>query len=100
MKAVSLLNELNRQATILETEGEDITLQIQQYVESKRLEINQYLNKKTIEKINNGSNIWQYTYVTRLHEKKYRLSPDDIVFGSFKKDYQFMMSEWDRLKEM
>ncbi len=98
--AVSLLNELNIQATILETEGEYITLQIQQYVESKRLEINQYLNKKTIEKINNGSNIWQYTYVTRLHEKKYRLSPDSVVFDSFKKDYQFMMSEWGRLKNI
>ena len=100
LKAVSLLNELNNQADILETEGEYITLQIQQYVEAKRLELKKHLNKKTVEKINNGSNIWQYTYVTRLHEEKYRLSPNDEVFESFKNDYQFMQSEWLRLKEM
>jgi diguanylate cyclase (GGDEF)-like protein len=100
LSGVSLLTELNKQATILEDEGEFITLQIQEYVESKRVEIKQELIQKTIEKINNGSNIWQYTYVTRQHEKKYRLSPDDTVFKSFKKDYQFMMSEWDRLKKM
>ncbi|MCK4704464.1 MAG: ATP-binding protein, partial [Gammaproteobacteria bacterium] len=100
LKGVSLLTELNKQANILETEGESITLQIQQYVEAKRLEIKKYLNQKTIEKINNGSNIWQYTYVTRLHEKKYRLSPNDEVFEAFKKDYVFMKSEWHRLDEM
>ena len=100
LKGVSLLNELNNQADILETEGEYITLQIQQYVEAKRLELKKHLNKKTVEKINNGSNIWQYTYVTRLHEEKYRLSPNDEVFESFKNDYQFMQSEWLRLKEM
>ena len=100
LRGVSLLTELNKQANILESEGEYITLQIQEYVESKRLELKQQLSEKTIEKINNGSNIWQYTYVTRLHEKKYRLSPDDTVFDSFIKDYNFMMSEWQRLKEM
>ena len=100
LKGVSLLTELNKQAEILGVEGEYITSQIQQYVESKRVEIKNNLSEKTIEKINNGSNIWQYTYVTRLHEKKYRLSPDDEVFESFKKDYQFMMSEWLRLKGM
>ncbi len=98
LRGVSLLTELNNQANILETEGENITLNIQQYVESKRLEIKKHMNKKTVEKINNGSNIWQYTYVTRLHEKKYRLSPSDEVFDSFKKDYQFMQSEWLRLE--
>ena len=100
LKGVSLLNELNMQASTLETEGEEITLQIQQYVESKRTEIKKYLNKETIEKINNGSNIWQYTYVTRLHEKKYRLSPNDIIFESFKNDYQFMQSELQRLEDL
>jgi len=99
-KGVTLLTELNKQATILESEGEYITLKIQEYVESKRTEIKQKLSQKTIEKINNGSNIWQYTYVTRLHEKKYRLSPDQLVFNAFKNDYQFMMSEWSRLKKM
>jgi len=97
---VSLLTGLNTQAGILESEGEYITLRIQQYVESKRLEIKQELSQKTVEKINNGSNIWQYTYVTRLHEKKYRLNPDPLVFDAFKKDYQFMSSEWKRLKKM
>lgn len=97
-RAVSLLTDLDKQATILESEGEYITLQIQQYVESKRIEIKQKLSQKTIGKINNGSNIWQYTYVTRLHEKKYRLNPDDIVFNSFQNDYKFMMSEWKRLR--
>ncbi|HEB81466.1 MAG TPA: diguanylate cyclase, partial [Gammaproteobacteria bacterium] len=100
MKAVSILTELSRQADTLEQEGEYITLQIQQYVEAKRKEIKQVLNQKTIEKINNGSNIWQYTYVTRLHEKKYRLSPDPAVLNAFRKDYRFMMSEWHRLKAM
>ncbi len=99
-QGVSLLTELNRQASILESEGEYITLRIQEYVESKRLEIKQKLSKTTIEKINNGSNIWQYTYVTRLHEKKYRLNPEQRVFDAFKKDYQFMTSEWGRLKKM
>ena len=100
LKGVSLLTELNKQANILEREGEYITSQIQAYVEAKRVEIKQQLNKKTIEKINNGSNIWQYTYVTRLAEKKYRLSPDAKVLAEFKKDYSFMMSEWARLKRM
>ena len=61
LQGVSLLTDLNKQAKILETEGEYITLQIQQYVESKRLEIKKVLSQKTIEKINNGSNIWQFT---------------------------------------
>ena len=100
LKAVSLLTELNKQAMILEKEGEYITLQIQEYVESKRVEIKKSLNQTTIEKINNGSNIWQYTYVTRLDEKKYRLSPDDAVFQTFNKSFSFMMSEWKRLKAM
>ncbi len=98
INAVSILKELNQQAIILEAEGEKITLNIQAYVESKRVEMNQQLSQKTIEKINNGSNIWQYTYVTRLDEKKYRLSPDSEELNSFNRDYEFMMSEWQRLK--
>ncbi len=100
LRGVAILNELNKQATTLESEGENITRNIQEYVESKRTEIKQELSQKTIEKINNGSNIWQYTYVTRLHEKKYRLSPDDSVLDTFKDDYQFMTAEWNRLKKM
>ena len=100
LEAVSILTELNNQATILEREGEVITLNIQAYVEAKRVEVKKKLSQKTIEKINNGSNIWQYTYVTRLHEKKYRLSPDDSVLKAFKHDYAFMTSEWHRLKKM
>jgi diguanylate cyclase (GGDEF)-like protein len=100
LRGVSRLTTLNKQADILEIEGEYITQQIQNYVEAKREDIKKELSQKTIEKINNGSNIWQYTYVTRLHEKKYRLSPDVIVFADFKKDFQFMMSEWQRLKAM
>jgi predicted signal transduction protein with EAL and GGDEF domain len=73
-------------------------MHIQHYVEEKRVEINDSLKQKTIDKINNGSNIRQYTYVIRLHEKKYRLSPDNAVFKLFKKDYKFMMLEWERLK--
>lgn len=98
LRGVSLLTELNKQANILEQEGENITLQIQHYVEAKRVDAKKFLLEKTIEKINNGSNIWQYTYVTRLHEKKYRLSPNDEVFEAFKNDFEFMMSEWQRLK--
>lgn len=100
LKGVTLLTELNKQANILVTEGEYITLQIQQYVESKRIDIKHNMTEKTIEKINNGSNIWQYTYVTRLDEKKYRFSPDDAIFDAFKKDFKFMMNEWQRLKKM
>ncbi len=98
VRAVSILTELNKQANILESEGENITRNIQAYVESKRIEIKQKLSQKTIAKINNGSNIWQYTYVTRLDEKKYRLSSDGEVLNSFKNDYKFMTSEWERLK--
>lgn len=100
LTAAELLTELNRQAEILESEGEFITLQIQQYVKAKRAEVKKIILEETIEKINNGSNIWQFTYVTRLHEKKYRLSPDDAIYEEFKKDFRFMMSEWQRLKEM
>ena len=100
LKGVSLLTELNRKASTLESEGENITRHIQQYVEAKRVEIKQSLNQKTVEKINNGSNIWQYTYVTRLEEKKYRLSPNASVLDAFNKDYTFMMNEWSRLKRM
>jgi len=99
LTAVSLLTELNKQAVSLELEGETITSKIQAYVEAKRVEIKKELNQKTIEKINNGSNIWQYTYVTRLDEKKYRLSPDKEIFNAFENNYAFMMSEWQRLKE-
>ncbi len=99
-KGVTLLTELNNQANILEQEGEEITLHIQEYVEAKRIDIEHDLQQNTIQKINNGSNIWQYTYVTRLHEKKYRLSPDEKLYQSFIKDYAFMMSEWSRLKDM
>jgi len=100
IRGVSLLNGLNTHAQTLETQGEHITRQIQEYVEAKRTDIKQELAEKTIKKINNGSNIWQYTYVIRLHEKKYRLSPSDAGSASFKKDFQFMMSEWARLKNM
>ena len=100
LKAVSILTNLNQQAETLEAEGELITLNIQEYVESKRVEIKKKLSQKTIEKINAGSNVWQFTYVTRLHEKKYRLSPDSKVLQSFTKDYQFMSSEWQRLKTL
>ena len=100
LKGVSILTELNKKAQILEKEGEHITRHIQEYVEAKRVEIRLELSQKTIEKINNGSNIWQYTYVTRLDEKKYRLSPDAAVMDSFNKGYAFMMSEWARLKHM
>jgi len=87
LRGVSLLTELNALASNLETQGEQVTMHIQQYVEEKRVEINDDLQQKIIDKINNGSNVWQYTYVTRLHEKKYRLSPDDAVFKMFKNDY-------------
>lgn len=100
IRGVSLLSGLNKHANTLETEGERITREIQEYVEAKRVDIKQELSEQTIEKINNGSNIWQYTYVTRLHEKKYRLNPDVLVFDTFNKDFQFMMSEWARLKNM
>ena len=100
LKGVSLLTQLNNQADILVAEGEYITLQIQEYVEAKRVEIKNNLSEKTIEKINNGSNIWQFTYASRLEEKKYRLSPDSLILEAFKKDYMFMMSEWDRLQKM
>ncbi|MCF6338479.1 MAG: EAL domain-containing protein [Gammaproteobacteria bacterium] len=100
LTGVALLIDLNKQADILGVEGEYITRQIQEYVEAKRVEIRQDLSQKTIEKINNGSNVWQYTYVTRLYEKKYRLNPDAMVYAAFKKDFQFMMEEWSRLKRM
>lgn len=97
---VSLLTNLNRQATILETEGEFITQQIQEYVEAKRVDMARDITKKTLAKINNGSNIWQYTYVTRLHEMEYRLSPSPDELTEFTNSYTFMMSEWARLKAM
>ncbi|MFK5892580.1 MAG: EAL domain-containing protein [Pseudomonadota bacterium] len=100
LKGVGLLTELNKQATILVVEGEEITHQIQSFVEAKRIEVKQQMTQETIEKINNGSNIWQFTYVTRLHEETYRLSPSNKVFTTFKKDFKFMMSEWQRLKAM
>lgn len=100
IEGVSLLTGLKNNAEILEQEGEFITRQIQEYVEAKRIELKKQIKQLTIDKINNGSNIWQYTYVTRLHEKKYRLSPDDKVFDLFEKDFKYMMSEWARLKRM
>ena len=100
LTGVSLLTKLNTQAEILQTEGEHITLQIQEYVNAKRDELNKQLSQKTVDKINNGSNIWQYTYVTQLLEKKYRSSPDEILLKKFNKDYQFMMNEWARLKKI
>ena len=99
-RGVYLLNELEKESLILQTEGDNITLQIQQYVEAKRIEVKEKMSQETIEKINAGSNIWQYTYMTRADEKRYLLSPDDAIFEQFKHDYAFMMSELERLKAM
>ncbi len=95
-----LLNRLNHEAEVLTAEGEKITAQIQAYVEAKRVEVKKELSQKTIEKINAGSNVWQYTYVTRLHQKSYLLSPDEQTLEQFEHDYRFMMSELDRLRGM
>ncbi len=100
INGVSILTNLNVQAKIMEKEGELLTKHIQEYVQAKRVDLKTNLEQHTIDKINNGSNIWQYTYVTRLHEKKYRLSPDDEVYDLFEKDFAFMMSELTRLKKM
>ncbi len=100
LNGIKLLIDLNMQAHVLENEGKNLTRQIQTYVESKRVEIKKDLKEVTIEKINNGSNIWQYTYVTRLHEKKYRLSPNKKVLELFMTDYAIMMNEWTRLKNL
>jgi diguanylate cyclase (GGDEF)-like protein len=100
LHANKLLNRLNYEADVLVQEGETITAQIQAYVEAKRLEVREELSEKTIEKINAGSNVWQYTYVTRLHEKSYLLNPDLNTLQNFRKDYAFMMSEVDRLRGM
>lgn len=99
-RAVYLLTELETEAKTLHEEGENITLQIQQYVEAKRVEAKGKLSQKTMAKINAGSNVWQYTYVTRADEKRYLLTPDDMLYGQLKKDYAFMMSELERLKGM
>jgi len=99
-RGVYLLDELEKESLILQTEGDNITSQIQQYVEAKRIEVKEKMSQETIEKINAGSNIWQYTYMTRADEKRYLLSPDDAIFEQFKHDYAFMMSELERLKVM
>ncbi len=99
-RGVYLLEELGKQREILQEEGENITLHIQEYVEAKRIEVKAKLSQKTMEKINTGSNIWQYTYMTRADEKRYLLSPDKAIFEAFEKDHGFMMSELKRLKKM
>ena len=93
-----LLDMLEEERRSLQQEGENITRQIQEYVEAKRVDIKKKLSQKTVEKINAGSNIWQYTYMTRADEKRYLLSPNEEQFVSFKNDYAFMMSELERLK--
>jgi diguanylate cyclase (GGDEF)-like protein len=100
LQGIELLNHLNREAEVLILEGERITAQIQAYVESKRVEVRQEMKQETIEKINAGSNVWQYTYVTRLHEKSYLLNPDLYTLQLFRQDFEFMMSEVDRLRGM
>ena len=99
-RGIYLLGELEKESNTLQQEGDNITSQIQQYVEAKRLEVKEKMSQETIEKINAGSNIWQYTYMTRADEKRYLLSPDPDIFALFKKDYAFMMSELERLKGM
>lgn len=68
-RGVSLLTDLNKQANTLESEGENITHQTQEYVEAKRVDMERNINRKTLARINNDSNIWRYTYATHLHEK-------------------------------
>lgn len=99
-RGIYLLGELEKESTILQREGENITAQIQQYVEAKRIEVKQEMSQQTIEKINAGSNIWQYTYMTRADEKRYLLSPDADMYEQFKSDFAFMMSELKRLEAM
>jgi len=97
-RGVFLLDELEKERLALQYEGDKVTQEIQAYVEAKRMDVKEKLSQKTIEKINAGSNIWQYTYMTRADEKRYLLSPNEKQFDAFKKDYAFMMSELERLK--
>jgi signal transduction histidine kinase len=97
-RGIYLLEELEKESQLLQKEGESITSEIQQYVEAKRVDVKRKLSQKTIQKINTGSNIWQYTYMTRADEKRYLLSPDAKLFEKFREDYAFMMSELQKLK--
>ncbi|PHR55883.1 MAG: histidine kinase [Arcobacter sp.] len=99
-RGVYLLDELEKERLNLQFQGEKITQEIQEYVEAKRVDVRVKLSQKTIEKINAGSNIWQYTYMTRADEKRYLLSPDDKQYEDFKKDFAFMMKELHRLKKL
>jgi len=99
-RSVFLLKELEDARLTLQREGDNITLQIQEYVEAKRTEAREELSQHTLEKINCGSNIWQYTYMSRADEKRYLLSPDPLLVHDFDNDYSFMMSELNRLKSL
>jgi signal transduction histidine kinase len=99
-RGVYLLQELEKERIRLQSEGENITSEIQQYVEAKRVDVKKKLSAQTIEKINCGSNIWQYTYMTRADEKRYLLSPDPALIKTFDHDFGFMMSELDRLRTL
>jgi len=99
-RGVYLLDELEKERKILQDEGENITRQIQMYVEAKRIDVKEKLSQKTIEKINVGSNIWQYTYMSRADEKRYLLSPDETIYKQYKDDHAFMMGELKKLKKI
>jgi signal transduction histidine kinase len=99
-RGIYLLKGLDKESKILQKEGDNITFEIQQYVEAKRADIKLELSQNTIEKINTGSNIWHYTYVIRADEKRYLLSQDAKLLNKFKQNYTFMMSELERLKTM
>ncbi|MBA3026470.1 MAG: ATP-binding protein [Sulfurimonas sp.] len=97
-RGVYLLNELELERDNLQMQGDTITLLIQQYVEAKREDVNKELSKAIMEKINTGSNIWQYTYVMRADEKLYILSPQDSVYKQLQKDYKIIIKELEHLK--
>ncbi|MFT5836423.1 MAG: signal transduction histidine kinase [Sulfurimonas sp.] len=97
-RSIYLLQELERESFTLDKEGENITSEILEYVQAKRVDVKHKLSLKTIEKINTASNIWQYTYITRADEKRYLLSPDVKLFEKYNKQYILMMSELERLK--
>lgn len=99
-RGLYLLNEIETERNNLQKQGDTITLIIQQYVEAKREDVAKELSQATMEKINTGSNIWQYTYVVRADEKRYILSPQDSIYIQLQKDYSFMMQELEHLKKI
>jgi methyl-accepting chemotaxis protein len=99
-KGVELLGELEKEAKILEKEGDIATSQAQDYVILKREQLSKNLSEELVKKTNIATDIWKLTYTIRANEKRYMLNPDEKTFKLMQEDFNEMLKKLEELKKL